>query len=203
LAVPTGSNDYNDTLIVYNTALGAFEGTWSPQVMQFTLTNYNNEGSRAVFKKINGVIQKYAGYKTPAGTTFEDYKDGGVEYESYVRTKDFNFGDPFSLKYGSHFEVIFDNSFSTDTSVFIQRDTDVGDVVVQPNIDISSNTLVLPFALPAVLPTTVKKKLASDLRKYEKWRLLNIKISSTGNRLAVRQIVAAANPDTIEIQKTI
>ena len=203
LAVPTGSNDYNDTLIVYNTALGAFEGTWSPQVMQFTLTNYDNEGSRAMFKKTNGVIQKYAGYKTPAGTTFEDYKDGGVEYESYVRTKDFNFGDPFSLKYGSHFEVIFDNSFSTDTSVFIQRDTDVGDVVVQPNIDISSNTLVLPFALPALLPTTVKKKLAADLRKYEKWRLLNIKILSTGNRLAVRQITAAANPDTIEIQKTI
>jgi hypothetical protein len=203
LAVPTGSNDYNDTLIVYNTALGAFEGTWSPQVMQFTLTNYNNEGSRAMFKKTNGVIQRYAGYKTPAGTTFEDYKDGGVEYESYVRTKDFNFGDPFSLKYGSHFEVIFDNSFSTDTSIFIQRDTDVGDVVVQPNIDISSSTLVLPFALPAVLPTTVKKKLAADLRKYEKWRLINIKISSTGNRLAVRQITAAANPDTIEIQKTI
>jgi len=203
LAVPTGSNDYNDTLIVYNTALGAFEGIWSPQVMQFTLTNYNNEGSRAMFKKTNGVIQKYAGYKTPAGTTFEDYKDGGVEYESYVRTKDFNFGDPFSLKYGSHFEVIFDNSFSTDTSVFIQRDTDVGDVVVQPNIDISSSTLVLPFALPALLPTTVKKKLAADLRKYEKWRLLNIKILSTGNRLAVRQIVAAANPDTIEIEKSI
>ena len=203
LAVPTGSNDYNDTLIVYNTALNAFEGTWSPQVMQFTLTNYNNEGSRAVFKKINGVIEKYSGYKTPAGTTFEDYKDAGTEYQSYVRTKDFNFGDPFSAKYGSHFEVIFDNSFSNDTSIFIQRDTDVGDVVVQPNINIASTTLVLPFALPAALPTITKKRIASDLRKYEKWRLLNIKISSTGNKLAVRQITAAANPDTIEIQKTI
>jgi len=203
LAVPTGSNDYNDTLIVYNTALNAFEGTWSPQVMQFTLTNYNNEGSRAVFKKINGVIEKYSGYKTPAGTTFEDYKDAGTEYQSYVRTKDFNFGDPFSAKYGSHFEVIFDNSFSNDTSIFIQRDTDVGDVVVQPNINIASTTLVLPFVLPAALPTITKKRIASDLRKYEKWRLLNIKISSTGNKLAVRQIVAAANPDTIEIQKAI
>ena len=203
LAVPTDSNDYNDTLIVYNTALNAFEGTWSPQVMQFTLTNYNNEGSRAVFKKINGVIEKYSGYKTPAGTTFEDYKDAGTEYQSYVRTKDFNFGDPFSAKYGSHFEVIFDNSFSNDTSIFIQRDTDVGDVVVQPNINIASTTLVLPFVLPAALPTITKKRIASDLRKYEKWRLLNIKISSTGNKLAVRQIVAAANPDTIEIQKAI
>jgi hypothetical protein len=46
-------------------------------------------------------------------------------------------------------------------------------------------------------------RIASDLRKYEKWRLLNIKISSTANKMAIRQIVAAANPDTIEIQKVI
>ena len=203
LAIPTGSNDYNDTLLVYNTALSAFEGTWSPQVMQFTLTNFNQEGSRAMFKKTDGIIEMYAGYKSPAGTTSEDYKDAGIDYESYVRTKDFNFGDPFSLKYGSHFEVIFDNSYSTDTTVSIQRDIDVGDIDVQSNIDISSSVLTLPFVLPAVLPTSVKKKLASDLRKYEKWRLLNIKISSVANKLAVRQITAAANPDTIEVQKII
>ena len=203
LAIPTGSNDYNDTLLVYNTALSAFEGTWSPQVMQFTLTNFNQEGSRAMFKKTNGIIEKYAGYKSPAGTTSEDYKDAGTDYESYVRTKDFNFGDPFSLKYGSYFEVIFDNSYSTDTTVSIQRDIDVGDIDVQSNINIASSVLTLPFTLPAVLPTSVKKKLASDLRKYEKWRLINIKISSTANKLAVRQITAAANPDTVQIQQTI
>jgi hypothetical protein len=203
LAIPTGSNDYNDTLLVYNTALSAFEGTWSPQVMQFTLTNFNQEGSRAMFKKTNGIIEKYAGYKSPAGTTSSDYQDAGTDYSSYVRTKDFNFGDPFSLKYGSHFEVIFDNSFSSDATVSIQRDIDVGDIDVQSNIDISGSVLTLPFVLPAVLPTSVKKKLAADLRKYEKWRLLNIKISTPANKMAIRQITAAANPDTIQIQQTI
>jgi hypothetical protein len=203
LAIPTGANDYNDTLLVYNTALQAFEGTWSPQVMQFTLTNFNQEGSRAMFKKTNGIIERYAGYKSPAGTTSSDYKDAGADYSSYVRTKDFNFGDPFSLKYGSHFEVIFDNSYSTDATIAIQRDIDVGDIDVASNINIASSVLTLPFTLPAVLPTSVKKKLASDLRKYEKWRLLNIKISTPANKMAIRQIMAAANPDTIEIQKTI
>jgi hypothetical protein len=203
LAIPTGSNDYNDTLLVYNTALNAFEGTWSPQVMQFTLTNFNQEGSRAMFKKTNGIIEKYAGYKSPAGTTAQDYQDNGQDYSSYVRSKDFNFGDPFSLKYGSHFEVIFDDSFSTDATITIQRDVDVGDIDVASNINIASSVLTLPFTLPAVLPTSVKKKLASDLRKYEKWRLINIKISSTANKMAIRQIMAAANPDTIEIQKSI
>ncbi|NBW23352.1 MAG: hypothetical protein EBR82_86955 [Caulobacteraceae bacterium] len=148
-------------------------------------------------------INKYSGYKSPAQVTTADYQDAGVDYESYVRTKDFNFGDPFSAKYGSHFEVIFDDSYSTDASISIQRDIDVGDIDVQPNLNISSAALTLPFTLPAILPTSVKKRLASDLRAYEKWRLLNIKITSAANKMAVRQITAAANPDTIEVQKSI
>jgi hypothetical protein len=219
LAIPTQSNDYNDTIIVYNTTLGAFEGTWTPDVMQFALTNFQDQGLRLMMKLTTGQITRYSGYKTSAQVTTADYQDFGVytttagtttttstgvfNYESYVRTKDFNFGDPFAVKYGSHFEVIFDDSFSTDTTISIQRDTDVGDVDVQPNLNIASSVLTLEFTLPAQLPTSVKKKLASDLRKYEKWRLLNVKIQSAANKMAIRQITAAANPDTIQIQKSI
>jgi hypothetical protein len=203
LAVPTGSNDFNDTIIVYNTVLGAFEGTWTPNVMQFTLSNFQDEGLRLMMKSTTGQIQKYSGYKTPAQATTADYQDAGVDYESYVRTADMDFGDPFAEKHGSHFEVVFDDSYSTDTTISIQRDSDVGDIDVQPNLNISSAALTLPFVLPAQLPTSVKKRIASDLRAYEKWRLLNIKIQSAANKLAIRQITAAANPDTIEVQKNI
>ena len=156
-----------------------------------------------MFKKVNGIIEQYAGYKSPAGTVSSDYLDAGTNYDSYVRTKDFNFGDTFAAKYGSHFEIIFDDSFSNSANIFIQRDSDTGDVSVESGLNIASSVLTLDFVLPAVLPTSVKKRIASDLRKYEKWRLLNIKISSTANKMAIRQIVAAANPDTIEIQKVI
>ena len=215
LAVPTGANDFNDTIIVYNTILGAFEGTWTPNVMQFALTNFQDQGLRLMMKLTTGQITKYSGYKTPAQATIADYQDFGVyttttstgtgtfNYESYVRTKDFNFGDPFASKYGSYFEVIFDDSFSTDANISIQRDIDTGDIGVQPNLNISSSVLTLPFTLPAILPTSVKKRIASDLRSYQKWRLINIKVLSTANKMAIRQITAAANPDTIEIQKTL
>ena len=203
LAIPTGANDYNDTLLVYNTVLQAFEGTWSPQVMQFTLSNFSGQGVRALAKAVNGVILQYNGHKSPAQVTTADYQDAGVSYESYVRTKDFDFGDPFAEKHGSHFEVVFDDSFSTDTTITIQRDTDVGDIDVQPNLNISSAVLTLPFVLPAQLPSSVKKRLASDLRAYQKWRLLNIKIQSAASKMAIRQITAAANPDTIEVQKSL
>jgi len=203
LAVPTGSNDFNDTIIVYNTILGAFEGTWTPNVMQFAITNFDSEGVRLMKKSTTGQIQKYSGYKTQAQATTSDYQDAGVDYESYVRTSDMDFGDPFAEKHGSHFEVIFDDSYSSDVTISIQRDSDVGDIDVQPNLNISSASLVLPFVLPAVLPTSLKKRIASDLRAYQKWRLLNIKVSSAANKMAIRQITAAANPDTIEVQKNI
>jgi hypothetical protein len=215
LAIPTGSNDFNDTIIVYNTTLGAFEGTWTPNVMQFALTNFQDQGLRLMMKLTTGQITRYSGYKTPAQATIADYQDFGVyttttstgtgvfNYESSVRTKDFNFGDTFAAKYGSYFEVIFDDSFATDANISIQRDTDTGDIGVQPNLNISSSVLTLEFQLPATLPTSVKKRIASDLRSYQKWRLINIKVSSTANKMAIRQITAAANPDTIETQKTI
>lgn len=203
LSFPTGANDYNDTMLVYNTTLQAFEGVWSPQVMQYTLSNFAGQGVRALGKGANGVILQYNGHKNPSQTTSADYTDAGVAYESYVRTKDFDFGDPFAEKHGSHFEVSFDDSNTTDATISIQRDIDVGDIDVQPNINVSSSKLTLPFVLPAQLPVSVKKRLASDLRAYNKWRLLNIKVSSAGDKLAIRQIIAAANPDTIEVQKNI
>ena len=203
LAIPTESNDYNDTLIVYNTILGAFEGTWTIRAMQFALTNFQDEGVRLMIKSTTGQINKYSGYKTPSQVTSADYLDAGQNYESYVRTKDFNFADPFAYKYGSYFEVSFDDSFSSDTTISIQRDIDIGDIDVQPNLNISSAVLTLDFQLPAVLPSSLKKRIASDLRAYQKWRLLNIKIASAANKMAIRQITAAANPDTIEIQKTL
>lgn len=203
LAIPTGANDYNDTLLIYNTVLQAFEGVWSPQVMQFTLSNFSGQGVRALGKSTTGIILQYNGHKNPSQTTSADYQDAGVAYSSYVRTKDFDFGDPFAEKHGSHFEVVFDDSNSTDVTISIQRDIDVGDVEVQPNLNVASTKLTLPFVLPAQLPVSVKKRIASDLRAYEKWRLLNIKVAATGDKLAIRQITAAANPDTIEVQKNI
>ena len=213
LAVPTAANNFNDTILVYNTILSAFEGTWTPKVMQFALTNFQSEGLRLMMKLTTGQINKYSGYKTPAQTTSADYVDFGIQsngtsvgtfdFSSSVRTRDMDFGDPFAQKHGSNFEIIFDDSFSSNATIAIQRDSDVGDIDVQPNLNIASTVLVLPFVLPAVLPTSVKKRIASDLRAYEKWRLINISVTSEANKMAVRQITAAANPDTIEVQKTI
>lgn len=203
LAIPTGSNDSNDTILVYNTILNAFEGTWTPDVLQFAQTNFASLGKRLMAKGHTGIITQYNGYKSLTNILSSDYQDSGADYTSSIRTRDMNFGDPFSFKHGSHYEIIFDRSFSSDVDISIQRDTDTGDVSSEPNLNVSSAALTLPFVLPAVLPLSTNRRLASDLRKYGKWRTLNISINCEAGQFAVRQITAAANPDTIEVQKNV
>jgi hypothetical protein len=203
LAVPTGSNDANDTVLVYNTILGAFEGTWTPAVLQFAQSNFGGQGRRLCAKGQTGAITQYNGYKATSSIQSSDYQDGGGDYASLVRTRDMIFGDPTGFKHGSHYEVIFDRSSATDLDITIQRNTDTGDIISESNVNVSSSVLTLPFVLPAVIPLSANKRLASDLRKYDKWRSLNIAINCEGGQFAVRQIIAAANPDTIEVQKNI
>jgi len=203
LTVPTGSSDICDKIIVYNTILQAFEGTWTFPVNQFSQTNFASQGRRLAGKNATGVITNYLGFKTLANTVAADYKDTGSFYESYVLTKSFIFNDPFADKHGSHFEISFDKTFSQDVDVFIQRDTDSSPVAVLSNIDASTASLILPFVIPAVLTAATQKRVANDLRYYEKWRNLSIKVGSATGQFSVRQIIAAANPDTIETQKTI
>jgi hypothetical protein len=203
LAVPTEANDLCDKIIVYNTILQAFEGIWTFAANQFVETNFSSQGRRLNGKRSNGVINQYNGYKTLANTVATDYQDSGSYYESFLLTRSFIFGDPFADKHGSHFEVSFDKTFSQDVDVLIQRDTDSSPVAVLSNIDASTASLVLPFTIPATLTATTQNRVANDLRYYEKWRNLAIQVYSATGQFSVRQIIAAANPDTIETQKTI
>jgi hypothetical protein len=203
LSVPTGVSDSCDTMIVYNTILQCFEGTWSYGAIQLEQTNFGALGRRLAAKSSNGLITNYNGYKTLDSTVESDYKDAGSYYESYVSTRAFIFGDPFAEKHGSHLEISFDKTFSEDVDVFIQRDTDASFISVLSNLDPSSIELTLPFFIPATLTSSVRKRVANDLRVYEKWRNLTIKVSSATGQFSLRQIMAAANPDTLVIQKSI
>ena len=203
LSVPTGASDLCDKIIVYNTILQAFEGVWTFAVNQFVETNFASQGRRLNGKRSNGVISQYNGYKTLANTVAADYQDAGSYYESFLLTRSFIFSDPFADKHGSHFEVSFDKTFSQDVDVLIQRDTDSSPVAVLSNINASTPSLILPFTIPATLTATTQNRVANDLRYYEKWRNLAIQVYSATGQFSVRQIIAAANPDTIETQKTI
>lgn len=203
LSVPTGASDVCDSIIVYNTILNSFEGTWTYDAAKIIQSNFSSQGVRLMARGNNGIITQYLGYKTLDNTTATDYQDSGSYYESYVTTRDFTFGDIFADKHGSHFEIIFDKTFSNDVDVLIERDTDVDFLAVLSNLNPTTSGLTLPFTLPATLPAATIKRVANDLRTYQKWRTIAIKVYSADKHFALRQVIAAANPDTIEVQRNI
>jgi len=64
LCVPTGANNICDSMIVYNTILQCFEGTWGFGAIQLVQTNFGALGRRLAAKSSNGLITNYNGYKT-------------------------------------------------------------------------------------------------------------------------------------------
>lgn len=108
------------------------------------------------------------------------------------------------MKYGSHYEIEFFNSGSTNATISLRRDTDGNDVILGSDVDTTSpDSLTLPFVLPATLSAKVVKRRADSLRSYDKWRNIRLKVEAATKKLSIRGIIVAANPDTIQIQQNI
>jgi len=132
------------------------------------------------------------------------FKDFGSSYESYVTTKAYDFDDKISQKYRSNYELEFYYSTATNCTISIKRETDSQYVTLGTGVDtVTLGGLTLPFTLPATLSGQTTKQRADSLRSYQKWRNIKFKVSAPAKKLAIRSVLLAANPDTIEVQKNI
>jgi hypothetical protein len=121
-----------------------------------------------------------------------------------VTSKAYDFDDKISQKFGSHYEIEFYNSGSTNANISMRRATDGADVTLAMNVDTrSSGGITLPFTLPATLSSQTSKRVADSLRSYQKWRNMRMTVSSPSKKLSMRGILLAANPDTIKLQENV
>ena len=209
LAIPLDTATKPSHILVYNSIFNSFEGLWEIPAARMIETSFTSGFSTNTIKLCLGTTASKIGH-------FTDYKDSesvdlttgfqdfGTGYTSRITTKAYEFEDRFALKYGSHYEIEFFNSGSTNATIRIRRDTDGNDVVVGSSIDTTSpDGITLPFALPQSFSAKVVKRRADSLRSYEKWRNLRMKIEAPSQKLSIRGIIMAANPDTIQIQQNI
>jgi hypothetical protein len=119
-------------------------------------------------------------------------------------TKAYDFDDKISKKYGSHYEMEFYFSTATGCTIGMKRETDSQYVTIGTSVDTSTpGGLTLPFTLPATLSAQTNNFRADSLRSYQKWRNIRFKMEAPARKLSINQIMLAANPDTIEVQKNI
>jgi hypothetical protein len=210
LSVPLDSAVVNSHTIVYNLLFSAFEGYWGIGASAMYETNfssgYSTTGPKLAFGTPNSKVGHSFDYLDPdvSGDGDTQFKDFGTSYDSYLVTKAYDFDDRISQKYGSHYEVEFYYSTATGCTISLKRETDSQYVTVGTSVDTATpGGLTLPFTLPATLSAQTSNRRADSLRSYQKWRNLKMKVSAPSKKLAVRSVLLAANPDTIEVQKNI
>jgi len=210
LSLPLDNSTTCNYVLVYNTLFGSFEGLWSIAASAMTKTNFSGGYSTNCVKLAIGSPTGQVGhlydYLDPdlQGDGNTEFKDYGTSYTSYVVTKAYDFDDKISKKYGSHYEMEFYYSTATGCTIGMKRETDSQYVTIGTNVDTSTpGGLTLPFTLPATLSGQTYNFRADSLRSYQKWRNMKFKMEAPGKKLSIKQIMLAANPDTIEVQKII
>jgi hypothetical protein len=210
LALPLDNSTTCNYVLVYNTLFGSFEGLWSIAASAMTKTNFSGGYSTNCVKLAIGSPTGQVGhlydYLDPdlQGDGNTEFKDYGTSYTSYVVTKAYDFDDKISKKYGSHYEMEFYYSTATGCTISMKRETDSQYVTIGTSVDTSTpGGLTLPFTLQATLSAQTNNFRADSLRSYQKWRNIRFKMEAPARKLSINQIMLAANPDTIEVQKNI
>ena len=210
LSVPLDSAIVNSHTIAFNLIFNSFEGYWNIGASAMYQTNfsagYTVNGPKLAIGTPTGKVGHSFDYIDPdtGGDGDTQFKDFGSSYDSYVVTKAYDFDDKISQKYGSHYEIDFYYSTATGCTISMKRETDSQYVTIGTNVDtVTPGGLTLPFTLPATLSGQTNRQRADSLRSYQKWRNLRLKVSAPSKKLAIRSVLLAANPDTIEVQKNI
>jgi hypothetical protein len=211
LAIPLDTAITPSHILVYNALFNAFEGLWSIAASRMVITNFSTgfatNAQKLAFGSPTSRVGHYLGYKdadsSDPTSDYVDYTSTGT-YTSSVASKAYEFDDRIAQKFGSHYEIEFFNSGSTNASISMRRDTDGTTVGIASNVDTrSAGGITLPFTLQATLSAQTVKRIANSLRSYQKWRNMRMIVSAPSKKLSIRGIIIAANPDTIEVQKNI
>jgi hypothetical protein len=211
LAIPLDTAITPSHILVYNALFNAFEGLWSIAAARMVITNFSSgfatNSQKLAFGSPTSRVGHYLGYKDADSadptSDYVDYTSTG-SYTSSVASKAYEFDDRIAQKFGSHYEIEFFNSGSTNASISMRRDTDGTTVGIASNVDTrSAGGITLPFTLPATLSAQTVKRIANSLRSYQKWRNMRMIVSAPSKKLSIRGILLAANPDTIEVQKNV
>ncbi len=211
LAIPLDTAITPSHILVYNALFNAFEGLWSIAAARMVITNFSSgfatNAQKLAFGSPTSKVGHYLGYKDADSadptSDYVDYTSTG-SYTSSVASKAYEFDDRIAQKFGSHYEIEFFNSGSTNASISMRRDTDGTTVGIASNVDTrSAGGITLPFTLPATLSAQTVKRIANSLRSYQKWRNMRMIVSAPSKKLSIRGILLAANPDTIEVQKNV
>lgn len=196
LSVALDSSPTCNTVLVYNTLTSTWDGIWTGwNATCFTIRAIASGATRLIVGTTNGKALEWQDYIAPANETVGHYRDESYDGATTVPipsdyiSRAMEFGSGNTPKTGLNLEVEYDfNSFSeaypAATNTFVSRMDD-------EKAGVEIGKLVSPRS---------PQRVALDLQAGGQFQELQARITTTGGKVTIRRVRAAAFHDTMELQ---
>jgi len=124
-----------------------------------------------------------------ASTTAADYKDAGEDYESYIITRAYRYGETWGDKIGYSVQFNLENNHSTDVT---------GNLYYYKDLSDSAQALATSVTLPS---NTGLIRKGYNLISKGRFNQLQFKIQADGGRLALQSIQTSSFGQPIDPQR--
>jgi len=192
LSIPTGLSQSPDISIVFNTDFKTWSGKWTGFAGTCFARYTRSPNDDMCLGTSNGRVLRWKGNVSEANEAEADYRDDGSDIATTIVTREFSFRDVVSLKSLYGIELEFYESLANCT---VQIISDGGSPeTVLNNISTIGNQLVLPFVLnaAAILGSGGTKRRGRDLSGRTPVRGVQVKLTSSSGKLAIRSIVLSS-----------
>ena len=180
LSVPIDSATTPDTVLVYHLRAGSWCGFWSGwEPRAFAVSAFDGELKLNIGDQ-RGKMFTWDDTIAEASTTEDDYKDGGVAYESYIKTKAYNYGETWGDKIGYSAQFEIGNIHAT---------TVPANFYYYPDLSTSAESLETSVTLPASTPLIQK---GYNLLPKGRFNQIQFKAQADSGRLALKSIQTSA-----------
>lgn len=196
-----GASEPNYTL-VYDTQTKGWSGLWTWPAKCFAVSAFGGDYRLNFGRGDLPQVEQWLDYVPPADETDDTFADrtGADALGSFLLTRSMTFAEPISRKRAYFLEAEFTNSAAV-ASLSVVLDQAEPLLVDQSVATQSAITLLLPLTLPFILPSAGILRRKWPLLGLPPFREMQVQVESQSGKLAVRQLLAAAFVEAMEIQQ--
>ena len=142
IAVPLGSATEPDHVLCYHLLASSWTGFWTGwQPRDWVITAFGGK-LRLNFGDQSGKLFTWDDFTAENSTTLTNYQDGGTDYESYIKTRAYRFGETWGDKISHSVQFNLENIHSTDISADLDyyKDLSSTESELASNVTIAANS---------------------------------------------------------------
>jgi hypothetical protein len=189
LSVPLDSATNPDTVLCYHLLAKSWTGFWTGwEPRDWVITAFGGK-LRLNFGDQSGRLYTWDDFTAEQSTTADDYKDGGIVYESYIKSRAYRFEETWGDKIGYSVQFNLENIHSTAVT---------SNLYYYKDLSSSQQTLASSVSLTAD-DNLIRKGF--NLLSKGRFNQLQFKVQADAGRLALHTIEASAFGQPIRPEK--